>query len=873
MKESIINFIYVLSKLLILKQGVKAFYMFNSILAANILNKKEHKTIIIKGGYAEGNYEPVVSDIDFIVITNNYKESKLLKFICPLVKDIDVYTEEEFIYRLKYGSLKYSNRDNWIVKKGSLPKVNYLFYPEKIKVDIIEEIYFYYEWLYENAKFKLSSYRKACILRNLKKVRSLLPSVIESGENLARLNSIDLKSMQGMEEYVAYFIELSKYIPYKGSVESNEYIENNFNVTENKPTTFDKIYLNQSMFNLFYLNGCIDTYHIYKSLSQTQNKILNHLQILRYSFKILDGKTNHVHDSLKDIALKEKINLAKDILDNFSVYNFNGLYSGKTVFITASWGNDYLNRLLEAHRLNNNKLGHAVEYLHVSLGGDERLFADVDSVTTIRVENLTSFKGLWHKESLFNLAIDFINQADAYIFSDIDAVVPDAGWLLKLKDKLKNNDAIQPFKTFIDEKTNQETYSSVAALEINQDVFYAPGLMWAFNQDGINKIHKLCDSFHDGSNDGLLFKEITKSDIGMVEKLDWIAKKIVDEVSSTRYKFDYLDYKLSHISHPLPKHYINMILFFNMILPLMESSLQRSDYGLWEWKDGVDPKLKHLFAQFRKDRGFCDIAFLNAIKPYLENILNNKTQRYIFYLDEDKRISLRSEKGDLNLFVGRELQDLLLFFSTINESIETNLIHELEDFKKDTSYSLSFVFESESDLSKMIEADISKLKLMDLKYSFVQSNKNLWYLTINFYAWEEIKAPILHFNINTINNVHVRFQKYQIDNLNLDRDWEWFAEHKKEIKTEDTQHKLKIDKELTPKWYKAVLKLDDHDIDSYKITIKDSNGMNIYLQRIQNRPSDHLEMYFKPTIGVDFITFNIETSNVSNFKTDLVVFH
>lgn len=871
MREFVLNFLFIISKVPIISTLFRFYYFLNAHMACFLLNKKENKFIAIKGGYARGDYELITSDIDLVIVSNNFKSSSLLKILCPLVKDVDVYGEEEFLIRLKYGSLKYSDKEKWIVKKGELPKVNYLFYPAKIKIDVIEEIYFYYEWIFENAKLGFGPYRRACMVRNLKKVRSLLPNIIQDGAKLAQINSMDLNHPDSIQKYVECFVNFINHIDIENECEIDDYSLSHFNIQENLPDDYDKIYLTKKMYNLFYSYGCLNTYIIYKDMTISDNKILNHLQVIRYKLKILDGKTNHIHESLSDLNLKEKIDKAQNTLKNFEVFNFSSLYHGKTVFVTASWGNDYLNRLLEAHKMNLNKFGHAIEYLHVSLGGDPAFFTDVKSVTTIRIENLMFFKGLWHKESLFNVAKDFIGDASIYIYSDIDAVIKDSNWLLKLSEELKTKNVVQPFKTFQDEKTKEVTYSSIAALDLSEDVFYAPGLMWAFNYKGMKQLNYFYDNFHDGSNDGVLFKEISKASIGMVEDLEWISQKIEKYISHDKYEYGYLDFQIDHISHPLPKHYINMILFFNLILPLLDKEIQRSDYGLWSWKEEVDSKLQLLFAQFRKDRGYASFPFLEIFKLFQTQILTHKIEDACFYLNDDKEISLTSNKGEVSFFVGSEPSSMSLYMATINEKMTSYLQHKIKRFEKDTSYSISVMMESKSDLSEEVIINVSKLQLMDLKFNLKPLSNNLWFGTVNFYCWQEIVDPIFEIEFNLEKELEVEFTHYQFDKVPT-KEWEWFTENKNKVDEKKKKHILRIEKKFSPKWFKAVLKLDDINVSEYKLTIIDSYGANTYLPRVQSPADDYITIFFKPTMNTDYIDIILEFDRDTDFSHDLVFF-
>ena len=76
-----------------------------------------------------------------------------------------------------------------------------------------------------------------------------------------------------------------------------------------------------------------------------------------------------------------------------------------------------------------------------------------------------------HKESLYNVALEFTRGANILIFADIDAIITNTEWFLKVKEKLKTKDAIQPFKTFKDKNSGMETYSSLAAQDLNEESF------------------------------------------------------------------------------------------------------------------------------------------------------------------------------------------------------------------------------------------------------------------------------------------------------------------------------------------------------------------------------------------------------------------
>jgi len=876
MKETLLNLLFIISKVPLMSHLIRFMYWVNVSLAIFLLKRnKSNEGIFIKGGYARGDFELIVSDIDLVVINKNKHHSSWIKTLCPLVKDIDVYSHEEFEERLRYGSLKYSDKEYWIARKGEMPDLDYLFHPQKIKDDLIQEVYFYYEWIFENfKKGKLNSYRKACLTRNLRKVRSSILSIVNDGELSALANQVETKNFKSKGEFVKAFVELISLLPIiEEEMEPDQYIKDNFNFSEELPNVFEKIYLNQRLFKLFNSCGALNTFTIYKNAMDEKNPIQKHLKILSYKLKILDGKTNHIHRDLADIQLLERIAQAKDVLDQLEIFNFKELPAQKVVYITASWGNDYLNRLYETHQANLNTLGNQMLYYHVTLGGDRKFLKSMRTICTIRVEPNEEYKGLWHKESLFNLAINFLENAQISIFSDIDAVIRESDWLIKLKDELINkSEVIQPFSTFKDEKTGEITFSSIAALDKKEDVFFAPGLMWAFNQSGLKKLGQFYDFFHDGSNDGILFKEVTKTHIGMVENFDWINKNIESYITGDHFKYSFIDYELLHISHPQPKHYINMIVFFNLILPLLSEAIEKSDTGLWKWKNDVDKDLKLLFTQFRADRGYASQKFLNSVKKKIKSLLTTKIQPCTLYLNDHKNIYSESAPGSLSMFVGVNVKGMSFYACALDGNLETSVIHHLDKFEKDKTYSLSFIIESEQDLEQNLVLKLKQSHLDNVIFNFKKLTNNLWYTTINFFAWQDFPEPILDFSLKSLPVALVKFNHYQIEAVPENKPWEWFTESKSEVKEVSKQHSLEINASFAPNWYKVVIKIDG-DISKYQVSVKDSHQTNVLLPRHQDPANDYMTFYFKSIVTVESIIFDLEFDQASSYVHDVVIYH
>ena len=873
MREKIILILYYTAKIPLLSLVFKYIYFFNKILALYLLKKnKEIESIFLKGGYARGDYELIVSDIDFAIISEKDINTSFIKKICFLVKDIDIYKKEEFQLRLKFGSLKYVNTNEWICYKGELPNCEYFFNPHKLKKDLIDEVYFYYEWIFENLSCeKLNGYRRACLLRNAKRVKALISQIINEGGAKAQLNEIDLKVAKNKKDFVEIFVKMLSFIPFEGkNYELDEYTKENFQFGK---IDGQKIFLNTHLYNLFRSSGSLNTYDIYQEALESDSSILKNLYIIRYVLRILDGKTNHIHRDLTDIQLIERFDSAKKSMLLLSTFNYNLDHQSRPVFITASWGNDYLNRLYETHQKNIKVLGNQVCYFHISLGGDPIFLKNIKTLTTIRVEEDDCFKGLWHKESLFNLALEFIDNAKVYIFSDIDAVISSIDWLDKVNMKISEGiEALQPFESFMDEKTKEVTYSSVAALDKKEEVFYAPGLMWAFSSSGLQKLGKLCDLFHDGSNDGVLFKEITKTHIGMVEKYDWINKKIESYISEKKFNYSYIDYQLLHISHPEPKHYINMIVFFNLILPLISDVMEVSDVGLWKWKDSVEPELKTIFSQFRRDRGYASYNFYKSLKVKIKEVLASKIQEATLYLNDQKKVLTTSKPGSVSMFVGQELKGMIFHAQALEGMLDTSFINHLNSFSRDDTYSLSFIIESLENLEDSFLLHLRQSHLDNVNFKLKKLTDNLWYTAINFYAWDDFPEPFLEFELKKLESASLKFNHYSIEKAPIDKPWDWFAEKKGEVENKAVKHHLTVEAQFAPNWYKVVIKLDGK-MEKYKISVKDSHETNVLLPRYQDPANDYMTFYFKSIVTVDSITFELDFDQEYSYSHDIVIYH
>ncbi|MCO4754344.1 MAG: nucleotidyltransferase domain-containing protein, partial [Bacteriovoracaceae bacterium] len=681
--ERFLNSIYLLSRNPLGKQIFRIiYYLAFSIAKYWLVKYTSAKHVYIKGSYATGEWEPIVSDLDFVLIYNSYPPKKdretveKLKSFIPLIKDVDIYTKAQLKLQIKYGSFKNSDFDSWRplnVRWNTSAKR--LSYPKKNILDRIDDIYFYVEWFFQNIddSGKINSYRLACLRRNLERVAGLVEKLNPKLVSKTYLLNHPLSNVKNAQQafnwlnhvleqldldLILFSVGKATHLSEILEVQQRDYYKQNFKVitsADEMKLEKNKITLSLSAFKLFYSTGCIDSYVLYTNFTKTNDEFFNCLMVVRYYLKLEQGRTNHVHKNTNDFELNERRREALSKLVNIRTFNLQENFIGKSVFVTASWGKEYLRRLGETHRQLHKLFGQDLSFLHVCLDGEDTFFESLESLSSVKIDEGEEYLGLWHKESLYNLAKRFLVGAEEIVFSDIDVIINDDSWWTDLKLKLETTEAVQPFSVFEDQETGKKVSSSVAALEKGEETFYAPGLIWAFNKDGFRKFGLFFDLFQDGSNDGVIFKQITKANIGVVENMTWTSREIANAMPRTDITYGYIDHTLSHISHPSPKQYDNMIEFFNIMLPEMRTHVERDHLGLWRWKK-IDDGFKELFQQFMKDRGFASEEFKKLFVQRRDMLLKFKVDESTLYLNEQKNVKIYSPPEELSFFLGSEFE-------------------------------------------------------------------------------------------------------------------------------------------------------------------------------------------------------------------------
>ena len=893
--ESILNILYLFGKNWFGRKFYRFAYWFSFNLACiylKLLTKRDY--LYLKGSYAQGSWDPIVSDLDFVVVyAKDIPESDLVKIsflkkFLPIVKDVDALTEESLDTRIKYGSYKNCDFDRWrCIGREYKTSSERFSYPKKNILDRLEDIYFYIEWLFINLKDSenhLSSYRLACTKRNLFRLLEIVEKLNPDSTSSRKIKdeiktlSSNASALKVMYEILSHInteeildiLDLNKTKEDVASLLERDYYRNNFSITGIFEA--EKICLPPKLFILFYSVGILDTYVLYEMALNSEDRILSALGVVKYCLKLEDGKFNHVHKSLGDFKLRENLKDAISLLSHLKSYNpFENTF-GKNVFVTSSWGHGYLEALRKSHGLLMENCGAELIHLHVAIGGDEISFKSIENLATVQIAEDVGYEGLWHKESLFNLALNFCTGAKVYIFSDIDVVIKDPKWLQTVVEKLKDHDAVQPFSEFRDEGTGRKTISSVRALEQNEESFYAPGLIWGFSEIGMRKLGRFVDHFHDGSNDGVLFKNITKADLGLVERLAWTSRELFENLSKENFSFGYTYNEIEHISHPVAKQYDNMIQIYNLLMPELKKEIVRDDIGIWKWKN-PECQFKVLFTAFLRDRGFFSNELKKSFLMHKEILLHNKVAPSKFYLDETKKTSISSDTGSLAFLVNGGVEDFQVVQFGTEKAQDSSLIIDLDELEEGRTYSISLLFD-DVEGTKDLSAGLVNCYSDDIVFNPYLLNEHLSALTINFYAFKNFPNPKVSLCIKAQKFLGFTVKSIDIDSygdLGKGR-WTWVGEDKVDEKTKSKVCYVEIPELIKPCWHMISVKLGNLKSAEYRASIVTKNNEVLSSPRIQKNSGNYLGMLFKVPVVMNGLKLRLEFDEEEEFEKEVVYF-
>ena len=838
--ESFVNTLWKSSKSFLGSTVWRGLYFINYFLAKQyLLRFTKAKHVFLKGSYARGDFKPLLSDIDFVLIFPDdvkHIDSPLLKVrrFAPLVKDIDCFSERGFSQRVAYGSYKFIALDSWKqLDRFKLKKTERFAYPVKEDYDELLEVYFYLEWIQRNVRGeRLSSYRIECVRRAcermIKHSRENESEQNQLKERLARLmNGEDLlefsfyiarkaaqKNLAVKKLFVPEDFNFDEILGRQYYVENFQILDEGKAWTGKTPMVFPR-----DLFELFYGMGAIDTSVLFEMLSLGDDEFLNALLTVEYYQFIEDGKINSLHEDVSDQDLAKRHAKAIDLLSKCSLINGEGDFHGKTVYVTASWGDEYLKTLAHSHKLMWDRFAGEMIFLNVSIGGDRAFLESMPGLVTFRVDERSEREGLWHKESLFNLARKVAYGARNIVFADIDTVINRKDWVTEINKKLASVDAINS------------------------------NSLWAFSAKGLDEIGTFSDLRHDGSNAVLLSQKIDQS---------------LSHAS--------LDAQIECIGNPAPKERRNMSQMYALLHERLLESITRDELGLWIWRES-DSEFRHLFTHFLRDGGFFSKKFAREALKQSKSLLGAKEEETEFSLDIDRKITALSGPNELIFFSGRDIKNAGVYAFKSSGKIETNIQWPLDAFENDVTYCFNFILESSSDLKHELVCALMNCESENHIFTPISLSGDLWAIQAVFYSFRNFQKPIFDFSINAKSPFFFEVKSLVEESCSDQNDfhWEWTGENKGELISAMDVLNINIEGSFYPRWNKVVVKIDG-PVSRYQVEVFDETGTALCTPRIQEQGEDYLTIYFRPVIINRKLQIRINTFDAARYYFETVCF-
>lgn len=838
--ESFINTLWKSSKIFLGSSVWRVLYFINYFLAKQyLLRFTRAKHVFLKGSYARGDFKPLLSDIDFVLIFPddvNRIDSPLNKIrrFAPLVKDIDCFSERGFSQRIAYGSYKFIALDSWKqLDHLKLEKTERFVYPVKEDYDELLEVYFYLEWIQRNIMGEcLSSYRIECVRRACERM------IKHSCDNEAEQNQLKerLKNLMKGEDLLEFSFLMARKAAAKNlavkklfvpedfdfdEILSRQYYVENFQILEKDKGWSGETLMAfpRDLFEVFYGMGAIDTSILFEKLSLGDDEVLNALLTVEYYQFIEDGKINSLHENVSDRDLAKRHAKAIALLSKCSLINKEGTFHGKTVYVTASWGDEYLKILGYSHKLMWDRFAGEMTFLNVSIGGKREFFESMQGLVTFCVEERSEREGLWHKESLYNLARKVAYGARNIVFADVDTVINRKDWVTEINKELASVDAVNS------------------------------NSLWAFSAKGLEEIGAFSDLRHDGSNAALLSEKINQS---------------LSHAS--------LDAQIECIGNPAAKERRNMSQMYALLHKRLLESITRDELGLWVWRD-TDSDFKHLFTHFLKDGGFFSKNFARAVLEQSQALLAGKEEETEFVLDMDRKVSALSGPNELTFFSGKDIKNAGVYALTSFNKIETNIQWLLDAFENDVTYCFNFILESSSDLKNELVCALMNCESENHTFTPISLSGDLWAIQAVFYSFRNFQKPIFDFSINAKNPFCFEVKSLVEESCSDQNDfhWEWTGENKGELISPMDVLNINIEGSFYPRWNKVVVKIDG-PVSCYQVEVFDETGTALCTPRIQEQGKDYLTIYFRPVIINRNLQIRINTFDAARYYFEAVCF-
>lgn len=214
-----------------------------------------------------------------------------------------------------------------------------------------------------------------------------------------------------------------------------------------------------------------------------------------------------------------------------------------------------------------------------------------DRCNHIAVEGKSDNEGIWQKESLYNIALESIQDESYVIFMDGDVYTNSPDWITKIVSKLSSTEklALQPFRHVIDSKIRDLNFSSVASGFKNAVIEYpahGSGTVWAFRREDIEQLSGFNSLYPSGCGDTAFIMEILPPSSSYyphyLKNYPWFIKLLRD--AQPDIQLDYIDCDLTHINHGDERHYIDRSSYLNLFSKELSEYYFRNEQGLLEWK-------------------------------------------------------------------------------------------------------------------------------------------------------------------------------------------------------------------------------------------------------------------------------------------------
>ncbi len=407
MKDNFYYFLYSIAKNEVVKKIVIVYYEIGIWLIRKIFKYDDNiYHSFLKGSFLTSEFIPFVSDLDFFFVgkkneAQNKKVQRIfsvLHVFFPFINDFEFHDEKNINSLLRYGGYKYfPGKQHWRVLKGSELDFSYEFLPIKYFFDITQEIFFQFEYLFENVKKrkKGDKYRSLVVQRQFIKLKNTLNQVafIEKGYfSYVKSFQLDKKwreyendeIIRIFNHYVEntflfqllyYYVDYLNVKPLIKDFYKNDFFKKNIEIIKKgEPFKLEKRYfLSDKNLKVFYLTGSIDSYIIKKLAENTHDSFISYIFLLKYLARLTEGYSNYKHD--KGIVDRNK-------LDN--IY-----YQKKLSSIYSSYGNKL------------GTLNKTILYVRGDISDDEALFLkDYPNLLLVNIKDNNTFRS-----SVFNEVI------------------------------------------------------------------------------------------------------------------------------------------------------------------------------------------------------------------------------------------------------------------------------------------------------------------------------------------------------------------------------------------------------------------------------------------------------------------------------------